>query len=150
MKLALKITKRAQHCGFTLIHTFSCVSKSRKCTCVHRLQECLRSYKGHLKNEWVIRPFRKHPKSGKFVCIKFSLQCMHNLYHFYRNSKISQNSSYRFLWNFAQQKTSIQKIGSVKHFKRKCRTGLKFDLELKPLWRRYHVTFILIAQKIIP
>ena len=151
VKLALKITKRTQYCGFTLIHTtFSCVSKSPKCTCVQRLLECIRSYTGHLKNEWVIRPFRKHPKSSKFVCIEFSLQCMHNLFHFYRNSKISWNSSYRFLWNFAQQETSIQKICSVKHLKRKCRTRLKFDSELKPLWRRYQATFILIAQKMIP
>ena len=34
-------------------------------------------------------PFRKHAKSSKFVCIKSSLQCMHNLYPFYRNSKMS-------------------------------------------------------------
>ena len=50
-------------------------------------------YKGHFKNERVIKPFRKHPKSKKFVCIKPSLQCMHNLYPFNRNSKMSRNSS---------------------------------------------------------
>ena len=38
-----------------------------------------------------------------------------------------------FFLNFIQQKTFIQRIRSVKHFKRKCPTGLKFDLELKPL-----------------
>ena len=48
-----------------------------------------RVYKGHLQNERVIKPFRKHPKSSKSVCIKSSLQCMHNLHPFYRNSKIS-------------------------------------------------------------
>ena len=53
-----------------------------------------RVYKGHFKNERVIKPFRKHPKPSKFVCIKSSLQCMHNSYPFYRNSKISRNSSY--------------------------------------------------------
>ena len=40
--------------------------------------------------------FGMHLKIGKFVCIKSSLQCMHHLYFFYRNSKISRNSSYRF------------------------------------------------------
>ena len=86
-----------------------------------------------MQNEWVIKPFRKHPKSNKFFSIKSSLQCMHNLYTFCRNSKISQNSSYRFLINFTQQKTIIQRICGGKHFKRKCRTGLKFDSQLKPL-----------------
>ena len=42
-----------------------------------------RVYGGHLQNEWVIKPFRKHPKSSKFVCIKSSLPCMHNLHPFY-------------------------------------------------------------------
>ena len=59
-----------------------------------RLADC-RVYKGHLQNEWAIKPFRKHPKSSKFVCVKSSLQFMHNLY------PISINSSYRFLWNVA-------------------------------------------------
>ena len=99
-----------------------------------------RVYKGHLLNEWVIKPFRKHPKSNKFFSIKSSLQCIHNSYTFCRNSKISQNSSYRFLINFTQQKTIIQRICGGKHFKRKCRTGLKFDSQLKPLWRHCHVT----------
>ena len=74
------------------------------------------------------------------------LQSMHNLYLLNRNSKISRNSFYRFLWNFAQQKTFIQRIGSVKHFKRKSPTGLK----LKALCRHCYVTFIPIAPKIIP
>ena len=135
MKVALEIYKESSALRFTLIHTFSCVSKSRKSTCVQCLIECV-----HLQNEWVINPFRKHPKSCRFVSIKSSL------YGFYRNSKISRNSSHRYLWNFAQQKTFIQRIRSAKHFKRKCRTGLKFDLELKPLWRHCHVTFIPITQ----
>ena len=90
--------------------------------------------------------------SGKKLPVRLcSLQCMYNLYAFCRNPKVSRNSSYRFLWNFAQQKTVIQRISSVKHFKRKCwkwRRGLKFDLELKPLWRYCQVTFFPIAQKI--
>ena len=43
--------------------------------------------------------------------------------------EISRNSSNRFLWNFAQQRTFIQRIRSEKHFKRKCRKGLEFALE---------------------
>ena len=102
--------------------------------------------KGHLQNEWVIKTFRKHPKCSKFVCIKSSLQFMHKLYPFCRNSKISRISFHRFLWNFTQRKTSTQSIRSVKHFQRKCLQGQKFDLELKLLWS--HVIFILIGQKI--
>ena len=37
-----------------------------------RLAGC-RLYEGHLQNEWVLKTFRKYPKSGKFVCIKSSL-----------------------------------------------------------------------------
>ena len=44
-----------------------------------RLADC-RVYKGHLRNEWAITSFRKHPKSSKFVCINSSLQFRHNLY----------------------------------------------------------------------
>ena len=36
------------------------------------------------------KTFGKHPKSSTFVCIKSSLQFMHNLYPFCRNSKISR------------------------------------------------------------
>ena len=43
-----------------------------------RFADC-RVYKGHLRNEWAIMPFRKHPKSSKFVCINSSLQFMHTL-----------------------------------------------------------------------
>ena len=57
-----------------------------------------------------IKPFRKYPKSSKFVCIKSSLRCMHNLCPFCRNSKISRSSSHRFSRSFAQQKTFIQRI----------------------------------------
>ena len=46
-----------------------------------RLADC-RVYKGHLQNEWAIKPFRKYPKSNKFVCVKSSLQFMHNVYPF--------------------------------------------------------------------
>ena len=46
-----------------------------------RLADC-RVYKGHLQNEWAIKPFQKYPKSSKFVCVKSSLQFMHNLYPF--------------------------------------------------------------------
>ena len=44
------------------------------------------------------KTFRKPPKGSKFVCIKSGLQFMYNLYPSRRNSKISRNSSYRFLW----------------------------------------------------
>ena len=101
-----------------------------------------RVYKGHLKNKWVIRTFQKHPKSSKFVCIKSCLQFMQNVYPFCRNSEISWNSSYRFLWNFTQQKTSTQSICSEKHFQRKCWYRLKFDLELNLLWCCCHAIFI--------
>ena len=101
-----------------------------------------RVYKGHLKNKWVIRTFQKHPKSSKFVCIKSCLQFMQNVYPFCRNSEISWNSSYRFLWNFTQQKTSTQSICSEKHFQRKCWYRLKFDLELNLLWCCCHTIFI--------
>ena len=125
---------------FTLIHMFSCFSKSYKSTCIN-LAIC-RVYKGHLKNKWVIRTFQKHPKSSKFVCIKSCLQFMQNVYPFCRNSEISWNSSYRFLWNFTQQKTSTQSICSEKHFQRKCWYRLKFDLELNLLWCCCHAIFI--------
>ena len=124
---------------FTLIHMFSCFSKSYKSTCI--LAIC-RVYKGHLKNNRVIRTFQKHPKSSKFVCIKSCLQFMQIVYPFCRNSEISWNSLYRFLWNFAQQKTSTQSICSEKHFQRKCWCRLKFDLELNLLWCCCHVIFI--------
>ena len=120
VKVALEITKRAQHCVL-LIDMFSYFRYFFEIALVYlRLAGC-RAYKGHLQNEWVIKTFRKPPKGSKFVRIKPSLQFMHNLYPFCRNSKISRNSSNRFLWNFAQQKTSTQSIGSVKHFERKCR-----------------------------
>ena len=73
-------------------------------------------------------------------CIIYTLFC--------RNTKISRNSSDRFLWIFAQQKTSTQSIRSVNHFQRKGRLGLKFDLELKLLWRHCKVIFISIASKV--
>ena len=117
VKVTLEITKRAQHCVL-LIDMFSCFFEIA--LVYLRLAGC-RAYKGHLQNEWVIKTFRKPPKGSKFVRIKSSLQFMRNLFSFCRNSKISRNSSYRFLWNFAQQKTSTQSIGSVKHFQRKCR-----------------------------
>ena len=51
-----------------------------------RLADC-RVYKGHLRNEWAITPFRKHPKSSKFVCINSSLQFRYNLYPFLEISR---------------------------------------------------------------
>ena len=80
-----------------------------------RLAGC-RVYEGHLQNEWVITTFRKHPKSSKLVCINSSLQFLLNFCPFCRNSKLTRKSSFRFLWNFVQQKTSTQSIGIVKHF----------------------------------
>ena len=131
-KVALEITKRAQHCvlpWFIRFHVFW--SQWCECTCVQRLG----SVQGSFANEWVIKPFLKHPKSSKFVCINSSLQCMYNL------NPIS-------LIDFCE---TFQRIRCVKHFKKKnFRTRLKFDLGLKPLWRHCHVTFIPIAPKIIP
>ena len=111
VKVALEITKRAQHCVL-LIRMFSCFFEIAPVYL--RLAGC-RLYKGHLQNEWVIKTFQKPPKGGKFVCIKSGLQFTYNLYPSCRNS------SHRLLWNFAQQKTSTQSIRSVKHFQRKCR-----------------------------
>ena len=85
-KVALEITKRAQHCvlpWFIRFHVFW----NRTSVLAFR---GLRVYKGHLQNEWVIKPFLKRPKSRKFVCIKSSLQCMHNLNPFCRTCKISR------------------------------------------------------------
>ena len=117
VKVALEITKRAQHCVL-LIHMFSCFFEIAPVYL--RLAGC-RVYKGHLQNEWVIKTLQEEPKRSKFVCVKSSLQFMHNLYPFCGNSKISRNSFHRFLWNFAQQKKSTQSIGSAKHFQRKSR-----------------------------
>ena len=88
-------------------------------------------HRQHLHNWWV-----------KCVCQIFRFAITN------KNSKI-RNSSHRFLWSLAHQKTSTQSIGSVKHFQRKCRKGQKFDLELKLLWRHCHAIFIPIAQKLI-
>ena len=140
-KIVLESTKKAQHCVW-LIHMFSCSFEISQGYL--RLARC-RVSKGYLQNEWVIKTFRKNPKCSKFVCIKSSLQFMHKLYPFCRNSKISRISFHRFLWNFTQRKTSTQSIRSVKHFQRKCLQGQKFDLELKLLWS--HVIFIPIGQK---
>ena len=129
---SLRNYKESSALRFTLIHTFSCVLES-----VVRvyLRSELESVQGSFANEWVIKPFLKHPKSSKFVCINSSLQCMHNLNPI-------------FLIDFCE---TFQRIRCVKHFKKKnCRTRLKFDLGLKPLWRHCHVTFIPIAPKIIP
>ena len=115
VKVALEITKRAQHCVW-LIHMFSRFFEIAQ---VFSRFAGWRVYKAHLQNERVIKTFRKHPKSSKFVYIKSSLQFMHNLYPFCRKSKISRNSPYRFLWNFRQQKTITQSIRSVKAFPKK-------------------------------
>ena len=123
---SLRNYKESSAVRFTLIHTFSCVLESCECTCVQRLA----SVQGSFANEWVIKPFLKHPKSSKFVCINSSLQCTYNL------TPIS-------LIDFCE---TFQRIRCVKHFKKKnFRTRLKFDLGLKPLWRHCHVTFIPIA-----
>ena len=42
------------------------------------------------------------------LCIIYTFFC--------RNSNISRNSSYRFLWNFVRQNTCTQSTDSVKHF----------------------------------
>ena len=127
VKVAFEITKRAQHC---VLPWFTCFHVFRNRASLLVIASC-RVSKGDLQNEWVIKTFRKHPKGRKFVCIMSSLQFMHNLFPFCRNSKISRNSSYRFLWNYAQQTTSTQSIGNVKLI----RAEIRLILELKLLWR---------------
>ena len=63
--------QRAQHCVLHVSALFEIAQVYL------RLAGC-RVYEGHLKNDWVIKTFRKHPKSSKFVCTKSSLQFMHN------------------------------------------------------------------------
>ena len=46
------------------------------------------------------------------------------------------------------QKASTQSMLNVKHFQRKCGQGLKFDLELRQMWRHCHVMFSPIAKNI--
>ena len=146
LKVALEITKTAQHCVLPwFIRLY--VSKSRLCTCVQLLLECTRVI---CKTNWVIKPLQKHPKVANLSALSPVFSACIIIPFLYSNSKISRNSSDRVLWNCAQQKAFIQRKRSVKHFTRRCPTGLKFDLELKPLWRHCHVTFILIAQNIIP
>ena len=116
VKVAFKNYKKTQPCvyWFTCFHVFFEIAQV-----FLRLGGC-RVYKGHSQNEWVIKTFPKPPKDSKFVCTKSRLQFMHNLNPFCRNSKTSRNSSFRYLWNFSQQKTSTQSLGSVKYFQRKC------------------------------
>ena len=79
VKVALEITKRGQHC---VLPRFTCFRFFFEIAQVYlRLADC-RVYKGHLQNEGAIKPFRKHPKLSKFVCIKSSLQFLYNLYPF--------------------------------------------------------------------
>ena len=118
VKVALKNYGKKLSLAFTDSHVFMFFFEIAQVFL--RLAGC-RVYKGHSQNKWVIKTFRKAPKGGKFVCIKSRLQFMHNLYPFCRNCKISRNSSFRYLWNCSQQKTSTRSIGSVKYFQRKCR-----------------------------
>ena len=60
MKVVLEITKRGQCCAlpqFTRFHVYLRLAN-------------FRAYKGHLQNEWAIKPFGKQQKSSKFFCIK--------------------------------------------------------------------------------
>ena len=52
----------------------SYIFMSFEITQVYLRSAASRVCKGHLQNEWVVKPFRKNPKSSKFVCIKSSLQ----------------------------------------------------------------------------
>ena len=92
VKVALEITKRVQHYVW-LINRFSWFFEISQ---VYLPLAGCRVHKGHLQNKWVIKTFGKHPKRTKFVCIKSSLQFMHNLYPFCRNSMIPQICSYKF------------------------------------------------------
>ena len=87
VRVALELTKRAQHCVLLILHMFSCFFKIAQVYL--RLAGCT-VYKGRLQNEWVIKTFRKPPKRSKIVCMKSNLQFMHNL-----NYKMSRNSSNR-------------------------------------------------------
>ena len=143
MKVALENTKTVQYCVWLQIHMFSCFWNSSNHFVFSRLWSVLRSFAKRLSD----KNFQKHPKTSEFVCVKSSLQFMHNLYPFWRNSAISRNFSYRFLWNLAQQKTSTQSIGTLKHFQQKCLQGQEFDLELKLLWCLCHVIFNLFRSR---
>ena len=113
VKVALEITKTAQHCvlpRFTRFRVFrNRASDLRSADC--------RVYKGHLQNEWVIKTFRKYPKRAKLVCIKSSLQLMHNLYPFLEiDQDISKLLSYISVKLRKTEDLSTQNMRSVKHF----------------------------------
>ena len=76
VRVALELTKRAQHCVLLILHMFSCFFK---------IAQVYLRLAG-----WVIKTFRKPPKRSKIVCMKSNLQFMHNL-----NYKMSRNSSNR-------------------------------------------------------
>ena len=135
VKVALEITKRAQHCVSPDSYVFMCFEIAQ----VHLRSVASRVYKGHLQNEWVITPFRKYPKGSKFVCNKSSLRCMHNLYPFYWNPRYLETPLIDY----------CETSHSRKHLSKEY-VGLKFDFELKPLRRHCHITFIPIARKLIP
>ena len=144
---SLRNYKKSSAFLFILIHTFSCPSKSRKSTCVQWLLECIRVI--CKTNEWW-NFFRNIHKVGNLSALSpvFSACKIYTL--FYRNSKISRNSSYRFLWNFAQQKTFIQIIRSVKHFKRKLPNRAEIRFWAKTIVTSLPRDIYPIAQKIIP
>ena len=87
---------------------------------------------GHLQKEWVIKTSRKPPKGSKFFCLSpASIKFMHNLFTFCRNSKISKYLEIpliaRFLWHFAQQKTSTQSIRIMTSLSRDIPIGQKIS-----------------------
>ena len=81
-----------------------------------RLADC-RVYKGHLRNEWAITPFRKHPKSSKFVCINSSLQFRHISYISFKNV-LSLTIEYRMYLKFLQKPRCLGWLNKVKFLKR--------------------------------
>ena len=50
-----------------LFYPYSYVFLCFKVAQVYLRSTSSRVYNGHLQNEWVIKPFRKHPQSSKFV-----------------------------------------------------------------------------------
>ena len=84
---SLTYYKKSSALRFTPIHMFS-KSRTESFLCFF-LADC-RMYKGHLQNEWAIKPFQKHAWSTKVVWIKSSPQFMLNLYPSLRNSNLTK------------------------------------------------------------
>ena len=80
VKVAFEITKRAQHLHVTHVFMFFEIVQVYMCLAGWRV------YEGLLQNELVIKTFQKHLKTSRFVCLKSSLQFMHNVCPFCETS----------------------------------------------------------------